>query len=169
MNQLQHTQLESGEDIVFGPVTSTKTTSVSGSGPGQGGVPGQSGSLSHVSGRLVCVTNQRIIIEDLQSADKTQITPNADVAQLFFKRKVQNGKPMLAITKAVTNAGQKIKLDLKWLPAAAEAQMREVFPGAEVGPEKVSKVPLIIAAVVVGLGLLVCVGPLLAAAVLGGS
>ena len=114
MNQLQHTQLESDEKIVFGPVTSTKTTSVGGSGPGQGG------SLSHVSGRLVCVTNQRIIIEDLESADKTQVIPNAEVRQVFFKRKVQQGKPSLAITKAATRSGQNIKLDIKWLPEAAE-------------------------------------------------
>ena len=170
MNQLQHTQLESGEEIVFGPVTSTRTVSAGGTGPGQGrGRPGQAGSLSHVSGRLVCVTNVRIIIEDLQSADKTQIIPNGDVTRVFFKRKVHQGQPSLAITKAATRSGQNVKLDIKWLPEAAEAQIREVFAGAGVTPEKGSKVFLIAVAVVVGLGILVCVGPLLVAAILGGS
>lgn len=160
MNQLQHTQLESGEEIVFGPVTSTKTASVGGNAPGQG-------SISHVSGRLVCVTNQRIIVEDLQSADKTQIIPLRDVLQVFIKRKVQQGKPSLAITKAVTRSGQSVKLDIKWLPEQDEAKIREVFAGVEVAPEKSSKVALIAAAVVLLIGLAICVVPLLVPLVMG--
>jgi hypothetical protein len=160
MNQLQHTQLESGEKIVFGPVTSTKTVSAGGSGPGQGG------SVSHVSGRLVCVTNERIIIEDLQSAERTRIIPNGEIRQVFVKRKVQQGRPSLAITKAVTKAGQSVKLDIKWLPEQDEAIIQDIFADAEVAQEKGSKVPLIVAAVVVGLGLLVCVGPMLVSLVL---
>ena len=58
------TELEAGEKIVFGPVTSTKTGSLSGSGaPGQG-----QGSSSRTSGRTVGVTTQRVIIEGPQGA-----------------------------------------------------------------------------------------------------
>ena len=57
------TELEAGEKIVFGPVTSTKPASLSGSGgPGQG-----QGSLSRTSGRTVGVTNQRVCIREALS------------------------------------------------------------------------------------------------------
>ncbi|MBN1583112.1 MAG: hypothetical protein JXA89_20555, partial [Anaerolineae bacterium] len=72
MNGFKFTKLQDGEKMVFGPVTFTQTASFSG---GQG--PAQS-SVAKTSGRTVGITNQRVIVEDISSADKTKVYANAD-------------------------------------------------------------------------------------------
>ncbi|MEW6406449.1 MAG: hypothetical protein AB1649_32085, partial [Chloroflexota bacterium] len=64
MNNFLYTQLEPDEKVIFGPVTRTKTTNFSATGPGQG--PGfsdsqaQQASLSRTCGQTIGVTNQRV-------------------------------------------------------------------------------------------------------------
>lgn len=157
MSGFNYTELEAGEEIVFGPVTSTKTTSVSGSG-----AMGQGGSLSHASGRTVGVTSQRVIVEDLKSPNNTQIIPNDSVQRVFIKRK---GPSSIHLVKVQTTSGQRVKLDLKRLPAQAESTLQSTFPNAEIVQGSGSKVGLIIALVVLGGIFLVCVLPLIIAAV----
>lgn len=159
MNSFNFTQLEAGEELVFGPVTSTKTTSVSGSG----GAPGQGGSLSHASGRTVGVTNQRVIVEDLKSPDKTQIVPNANVRRVFIKRQQRQGTSSINLVRVETAAGP-VKLDLKGLPAQAENMLRSTFPNAEIAHGGGSRAGLIIAIVVLGGIFLLCVLPMIIAA-----
>ena len=157
------TELEAGERIVFGPVTSTKTASLSGSGaPGQG-----QGSLSRTSGRTVGVTTQRVIIEDLKAPDNPQIIPNADVQRVFIKRKTRQGSASIDLAKVETASGQTVKLDLKGVPAQAESAIQETFPNAEVveGKGGGKKKLLIVAAIVIaGILILMCVLPFLIAA-----
>jgi len=160
MQGFNFTQLEAGEELVFGPVTSTKTTSVSGSG----GTPGQGGSLSHTSGRTVGVTSQRVIVEDLKSPDRTQIVPNANVQRVFIKQQQRKGQPSINLVKVQTASGP-VKLDINGLPAQAETMLQSTFPNAEVVYGGGSKVGLIIAIVVLGGIFLACVLPMIIAAV----
>ena len=148
------TEMEPGEKMVFGPVTMTKTTSVSG-----GGGPAQ-GSLSHTSGRTVGITTQRVIVEDLDSPDKTQIISNVDVQKLFVKNKQRGGQPTLTLMRVATASGQTVKLDMKGLPGQAEATLKEIFPNAEIarGGSKVLLILAILAGVVV---FFMCVLPVL--------
>jgi hypothetical protein len=149
------TELEAGEEFVFGPVTSTKTTSVrGGSGPDQAG-------LSHTSGRTVGVTTQRVIVEDLKAPEKTLVVPNADVQRVFIKHKKRQDQMTIDLTKAVTVAGQAVKLDIKGVPSQAEGVLRETFPNAEIVQAKGGaggKVVLIVAAAVF---FLMCVLPVI--------
>ncbi len=157
MNSFSFSELEAGEELVFGPVTSTKTVSMSGSG----GAPGQEGSLSHTSGRTVGVTNRRVIIEDLASPAKTQIVLNADVRRVFVKRRQQQGQSFIDLVRVQTVSGQNLKLDIKRLPAQAEAMLQTTFPQAEIVQGKGGaggKVVLIVAA---ALFFLACVLPVL--------
>ena len=129
MRGFQFTELTDGEELVFGPVTFTQSASFSG---GQG--PAQ-GSMSKTSGRTVGITNQRVIVEDLSSADKTKTYPNADVQKVFIKRKQRGGQPTIDITRISTSTGQVAKLGIKGLPAQASNRFKELFPNAEVSAD----------------------------------
>lgn len=146
------TELEAGEEIVFGPVTFTKTTSLSGgAGPSQG-------SVSTTGGRTVGVTNRRIIIEDLKAPERAQIIPNDQVQRVFIKRKQRAGQETLSITKVETAAGGTVKVDLPGISASKEALLKQTFPNAEIGaPQGLSKGAWIAIAVVVGLAALCCI------------
>ena len=152
------TELEAGEKIVFGPITTAKTTSVSGgSGPGQT-------SLSHSSGRTVGITTQRVVVEDLKTPEKTQIMPNSAIQQVFIKRQQRKGQPSITLVKAKAMNGQIIELDMKGLPAQSEAMLQETFPGAEIVQSKGgvgSKVLLIVAILVGAVVFLTCILPLI--------
>jgi hypothetical protein len=160
VNSFNFTELEAGEELVFGPVTSTKTTNVSGSS----GAPGQGGIFSLTSGRTVGVTNQRVIVEDLESPDRTQVVPNANVQRVFIKRQQRQGQSSVNLVKVQTASGP-VKLDIKGLPAQAEAMLESTFPNAEIVHGGGSKVGLIIAIVVLGGIFLLCVLPFIIAAV----
>jgi len=152
----QFTELQEGEKIVFGPITTTRSTSVSGSSS-----TGQ-GSVSHSSGRTVGVTTERVIVEDLGSADKTQIILNSAVQQVAIKRQQRNNQSTLTLASVKTAAGPSVKLDIKGLPAQAENLLQETFPNAEVAESKGgSKVLLIVAIVIAAIILLACVVPML--------
>jgi hypothetical protein len=127
--QFKSTELADGEKIVFGPVTFTQTTSLS------GGAGGAQSSVSRTSGRMVGVTNQRVVVEDLDTPGKTQICANADVQRVYVKRTQRRGQMNLDLAKVQTTSGQTIKLGIKGLPARAENELKELFPNAEVAQD----------------------------------
>jgi hypothetical protein len=154
MGAFKFTELESEEKVVFGPVTSTRTASFSaGTGPSQS-------SVSRTSGRTVGVTNQRLIVEDLDSPNKTQIVPNADVKQVFIKRKQRGGRSTTTLSRVQTASGQDIKLNIQGLPGQAESALKSTFPAAEIALEKGMGCPL---AATIPLGLVVMGGGALVA------
>ena len=130
MNTFKFTELEDGETILFGPVTFTKTTSFS------GGTGRAQSNVSKTSGRTVGVTSQRIVVEDIESPEKTQVVRNADVQRVFVKRKQSGGRSTITLTKAQTGSGQAVKLEIKGLPAQAETLLQSTFPNAEIVQDK---------------------------------
>lgn len=151
MNEFTSVEMQPGEEIVFGPVTSTKTTSFSG-----GGGPSQ-GSISRTVGRTVGVTNRRVIIEDTQDPGKSTVIPNDQVQKVFIKRKKQGERESITITKIETATGSSVKVDLPGINAGREAQIGETFPNAEISQASgLSKGVIIAIAVVGGLALLCC-------------
>ena len=151
MNKFTSVEMQPGEEIVFGPVTSTKTTSVSGgSGPSQG-------SLSRTVGRTVGVTNRRVVIEDTQVPGKSTVIPNDQVQKVFIKRKKKGERESITITKIETATGGTVKVDLPGIDASRESQIGETFPNAEISQASgTSKGVIIAVAVVGGLALLCC-------------
>ncbi len=160
MNEFTSVQMQPGEEIVFGPVTSTKTTSFSG-----GGGPSQ-GSISHTVGRTVGVTNRRLVIEDLQDPRKAKVIPNDQVQKVFIKRKKKGERESITITKVETMTGSTVKVDLPGIDASREAQLGETFSNAEISQAKGMSTGVIIALVVAGLAVLCCLavtfGPMIA-------
>ena len=155
MNGLKVTKLEKGEEIVFGPVTSTKTTSFSGgAGPSQG-------SISRSSGRTVAVTNRRVIVEDLDDPNRSRFVSNDDVKRVSIKRKNQG----ITIAKVHT-ASETVNVHLPRISPEKESLLAATFPKAEIGaPKGVPKGVVIAASVVAGLVALCClaaiVGPMI--------
>lgn len=148
---LKFTELQEGESIVFGPITTTRSANVS---AGQG-------SVSHTSGRTVGVTTLRVIAEDLDSPDKTQILANTDVKQVAIKRHQGQAQSSITLVSVTTPHGHSVKLDIKGLPAQAETLIKKTFPNAEIHESKGSKVLLIIGIVIAAIILLACVVPML--------
>lgn len=161
MNRFSSTELEAGEELVFGPVTSSKTTSFSGGrGPSQG-------SASRTVGRTVGITNRRVIIENTQSPDKSRVVSNDQVQSVSIKRKQRGGRATITITKLQTATGTSVKVDLPGIDAGKESLLTQTFPNAEITePKGMSKGVIIAIAVVGGLAVLCClitfVGPLIA-------
>lgn len=159
MNKFTSVEMQPGEEIVFGPVTSTKTTSVSG-----GGGPSQ-GSVSRTVGRTVGVTNRRVIIEDTQDPGKSTVIPNDQVQKVFIKRKKKGERESITIAKIETATGSTLKVDLPGIDANREAQLDETFPNAEISQAKGMSTGVIIALVVAGVAVLCCLavtfGPLI--------
>jgi len=147
MQGLNLTELEPGEEIVFGPVTSTKTTSLSGgAGPSQG-------SISRSSGRTVAVTNRRVIIEDLDDPSRSRVVPNSSVERLSIKRK----KEGITIARVQTASGS-LSVNLPGVGLQQEPLLATTFPNAELEAQKgVPKGVIIAASVVVGLVALCCI------------
>jgi hypothetical protein len=152
--------MQPGEEIVFGPVTSAKTTSFGGgSGPSRG-------SVSRTVGRTVGVTNRRLVIEDLQDPRKAKIIPNDQVQKIFIKREKKGERESITIAKVETMTGSTVKVDLPGIDADREAQLGKAFPNAEISQAKGLSTGVIIAVVVAGLAVLCCLavtfGPMIA-------
>ena len=161
MRGFNFTELETGEEIVFGPVTTTTTTSVSGSSDA-----GEQ-SLSRTKGRTIGITTRRVIVEDLQRPEAAQVIPNADIGKVFIKSRQRKGQESISLVKAQTVNGQTVKLDMKGLSPQSKNVLDETFPNAEIVQSKGSgsKI-LLIAVILVGLVILVtCVLPLVASVI----
>lgn len=137
MRSFTFVKLEPNEEMVFGPVTTSKSFSVGGT-PNQrtGAVPidkmATQQQLTHTSGRTVGVTTQRVVIEDLKDSGKTRTIPNDQVQRIFIKTKHRKGQASLTLEKVEVISGQSIKLDIKGLPVQAEDTLNENFPQAEI-------------------------------------
>jgi len=136
------TELEAEERLVFGPVTFTKTASFS------GGIGSARSSVSKTSGHTAGVTNRRVIVEDINSPEKTQEVQNAAVERVYIRRKQQKGRASITLWKVQAASGQSLKLDIKGLPAQAEGMMQTMFPNAEIIEEKAKGCGCPIAAVI---------------------
>jgi hypothetical protein len=170
MSNFLHTQLEPDEEIVFGPLTRTKTGLFSVTEPRQ--QPGmdashsQRANLSGASGQIIGITNLRVIIEDLKSSDKTRTYTVRDVRQVYVRRRARHGQEKLLLTRILADYGQMIRLNLS-IPTHAEELIRETFTNAEIIADKGpvgSKGCLIAVAMALALAALVCVGRLVALA-----
>lgn len=162
MRGFNFTELEVGEEILFGPVTTTTTTSVS------GGSDASQGSLSRSKGRTVGITTQRVIVEDLQRPEAAKVIPNADIQQVFVKSRQRKGEESITLVKAQTVSGQTIKLNMKGLPPQSKNVLDDAFPNAEIVQSKGSgsKI-LLIAVILIGVViLLTCVLPMLVSLVI---
>lgn len=126
----KHTKLAEGESIVFGPITSTSTTSFS------GGAGASQSSVQKSSGRTVGVTNQRVVVEDLDSPDKTQTYSNDTVRRVYVKRAQRGNVATLSLSRIETTSGQVVKLNIMGIPAQAENRLKETFPNAEIAQDK---------------------------------
>jgi hypothetical protein len=160
MTEFSSVDMQPGEQLVFGPVTSTKTTTVSGgTGPAQGGV-------SRTVGRTVGVTNRRVIIEDTQNPANSTVIPNDQVQKVIVKRKKKGEQESITIAKIETATGSSIKVDLPGIDAHRESQLGETFPNAEISQASGLSTGVIIALVVAGLAVLCCLavtfGPVIA-------
>jgi hypothetical protein len=160
MTEFTSVEMQPGEEIVFGPVTSTKTTTVSGgTGPAQGGV-------SRTVGRTVGVTNRRVVIEDLQNPANSTVIPNDQVQKVTIKRKKKGEQESITISKIETATGSSIKVDLPGIDARKESQLGETFPNAEISQASGMSKGVIIALVVAGVAVVCCLavtfGPLIA-------
>jgi hypothetical protein len=160
MTEFTSIEMQPGEEIVFGPVTSTKTTTVGGgTGPAQGGV-------SRTVGRTVGVTNRRVVIEDLQNPANSTVIPNDQVQKVIIKRKKKGEQESITLSKIETATGSSIKVDLPGIDARREAQLGETFPNAEISQTSGLSTGVIIALVVIGVAVVCCltvtIGPMLA-------
>lgn len=145
MNQLSHTELEAGEEIVFGPVTSVKTTRLSGgAGPSQG-------SISRSSGRTVCITNRRIIIEDLDQPALSQVVANERVQRVLIKSK----KQAITVVKVQTTSDT-VNVNLPRVSPEKESSLATIFPNAEIGSSKGIPQGVVIAASVLVVFVALC-------------
>ena len=155
MDERSSIELEAGEEIIFGPVTSVKTTRLSGgAGPSQG-------SISRSSGRTVGITNRRIIIEDMQNPARSQVVRNEQVQRVSIRRKKQG----ITVASVQTAAGP-VRVNLPRVSPQKESLLAATFPNAEIGaPKGLPKGVVIAASVVVGFVALCCivsiVGPML--------
>ena len=158
MSEFIGIELQTGERIVFGPVTSAKTSSFSGgAGPSQG-------TVSRTTGRTVGVTNQRVIIQDAQAPDKIQSIPAEQVQRVSIKHKKLGGQDTITIAQVRTAAGT-TKVDLPGIDARQEGLLKETFANAEISTASgTSKGVLIAIGVVVAVAIICClvtVGPLI--------
>lgn len=169
MNSFTFVKLEDNEKIIFGPVTTRKSISV-GSMPNRrmGAVPidkvAAQQQLTHMSGRTVGVTTQRIIIENLMDSNKTQIIHNDQVRRVFINTEQRKGQISLTLKKVEEMSGKTIKLEIKGLPIQTENTLREIFPQAEIihgkkgGGSKLFKIVAILAGIAF---FLLCILPIL--------
>ena len=150
MTEFTSIEMQPGEEIVFGPVTSTKTTSFSGgSGPSQG-------SVSRTVGRTVGVTNRRVVIEDLDSPGKAKVIPNDQVHKVLIKRKKKGERESITIVEIETETGSTLKVDLPGINASREAEIGETFSNAEISQAKGMSKGVIVALVVAGVAVVCC-------------
>ena len=127
MSGFQFTLLEDGEVMVIGPVTFSSSSSFSVSGP-----TGQSAQVGRAKQRIMGITNRRVIVEQSDQPNATQIAANADVKRVYVKRDKFGAK----IEKVETTRGQTVELNLGGLKPMQEARLFEVFSNAEIGEKK---------------------------------
>lgn len=128
-NKLHLTDLHEDEKIIFGPVKQVRDSAL--------GVKDEDDphTVSHKSLRTVCVTNQRIIIEN---GDSHIHFPNIDIRHIIINRSKakKNQAASINLIKAMTNSGNTIKLHIPDVQIENETLLGETFPNAAINEEK---------------------------------
>lgn len=136
MSGFEFTELEEGEEVLFGISKSSSSSSSSISVGGE-----QISGSSDSQARTVGITNRRVIVESLSAPVPLQSIPNEEVRKLTVKRDTFMGKPQLNLARVETTGGETVDLDLRVGDAEGEARLREVFPNAEIAEEAAEEPP----------------------------
>lgn len=140
MSDFYFTQMEDGEEVVFGVLTSTSSSSSSSSVSVMGETVHSAGSGSSQETKYG-VTNRRVIVEASGQPGATKTVPNADVRRVYLKREGFAGQDRLVIDELETASGERLEQDLGLFPGQDEALIRETFPAAEVVERQEAEAP----------------------------
>lgn len=125
MSDWYFTQLEDGEEVLFGVATSSNSSSSSHHENGQL-VSGSRESSESKAG----VTNRRVR-EERGQPGATVVIPNEAVQRVWISKKDFMGNAQVALD-AVQSGGERVELGIGFLEAEDEARIRAAFPNAEV-------------------------------------
>ena len=111
-----------GEEIVFGPVRSTKDSSL----PVH--VEENHEEITHTSFRTVAVTNQRVVVEE---GDSCITIPNVDITAIVIKHhNPKSGKASISLVAVESKSGLHVRLNMPNLPHDCEHDLMAIFPNA---------------------------------------
>ena len=128
MRGFRFTKLEDGEEIVFGPHTSSSRTTMS---VHRTNDPDHA---THTSIRIVCVTPKRIIIE---SGDSALNIPCKEIQIVSINRNPGKvGPHTFDILRVKSKNGSIIHLDIPEIPGHLETELAAIFPNAQVRNNK---------------------------------
>lgn len=127
MSDFYFSELEDGEEIVFGVVTSSRHSSQSVVENGR-----QIVASLQSSERKLGVTNQRVIVESAGQPEATIVIPNEQVRRVFLDRDIFMGQPRLTLSAVESVYNQHVELDIDSLSAEDEVAIRTLFPTAEI-------------------------------------
>jgi hypothetical protein len=125
---LRQTKFGEGEKIVFGPARTADTSAL--------GVASHDrpGDATYTTIRIVCVTNQRVIVE---SGDALITIPTKDIQIVLIKRIVKRnhlvGINLLGVS---SRHGRKVQLDIPNLEPEREPELQQIFPNAQIKERK---------------------------------
>lgn len=128
MQGFRFTKIEEGEEIIFGPHTSSMQSNMSVHRVGE------PSHATHTSVRIVCVTDRRLIIE---TGDSAVTVPTRDIQLVVIKRKPGKvGPRRFDILRVKSKNGHRILLDIPDLKASREADLSATFPNAQIKEKK---------------------------------
>lgn len=131
MSDFYFTQLEGGEEVVFGVLTSSSRSSSSSSVSVMGETVHRGGT-SESRETKYGVTNRRVVVEAAGQPEATKTIPNGDIRRVYLKREQFVGQERLVIDALETASGERLEQDLALFPEQDEALIRQTFPQAEV-------------------------------------
>ena len=140
MSDFYYTQLEDGEEVVFGVLTSQSSTSSSSSVSVMGEtVHSATGGSSQET--KYGVTDRRVIVEAAGQPDATKTVPNTEIRRVYLKRDTFAGQDRLVIDELETASGERLEQDLGLFPDQDEALIRRTFPQAEIVERQEAEAP----------------------------
>ena len=78
--------------------------------------------------RVVAITNQRVIVEDTHTVDKTESFPLQEVTRLYRTYKTRRGAEIFRITKIAVASGREVELNYGWLAEETDTpQLQTLF------------------------------------------
>ncbi|MDH3944878.1 MAG: hypothetical protein OEV06_12360 [Anaerolineae bacterium] len=121
-------KLEDGENVIFGPHMATSETKMSVHRPDD------PGTATHTKYRVVCVTNQRVVIE---SGDSVLNVPTRDIQLVTIKRRPgKKGPSVFDLLWVKSKNGRRIELDIINQDVSRRAELESAFPNAEIKESK---------------------------------
>lgn len=127
MNSFHITKFNEGEEIVFGPVQTAHDSAL--------GVhkDDNAAEITHTALRRVCVTNQRVVIEN---GDSSITLPNVDIRQVIVKHnRAISGASSFTLLYVRSRSGLRVRLDMPSLRLRREKELEDLFPNAEIKEE----------------------------------